>query len=56
MPIWKRKTFWGAVVGMVTATGAYLSGELTLALYIGAMIAAVQTIFIRQAIDKPPGE
>lgn len=56
MPIWKRKTFWGAVAGMATSIGAYMSGEITLGPFIQAMIAAMVIIFLRQGMDKGPGQ
>lgn len=54
MPIWKRKTFWGAVAGMATSIGAYMAGEITLGPFIQAMIAAMVIIFLRQGMDKGP--
>jgi len=52
IPIYKTKTFWTAVAGIVTAVGGYLAGELGAMATIGACLAGLSIIFTRQGIEK----
>ena len=48
----KSKTFWTAVVGTITAVGAYFTGDLAFAEMIQAVFAALVIIFLRQGVAK----
>lgn len=49
------KTFWAAVVVVVTAVGAYLTGEIELSALLTAVSTAVIGIFLRDGIAKTGG-
>ncbi|MBU0907748.1 MAG: hypothetical protein KKE05_06350 [Nanoarchaeota archaeon] len=46
----KSKTFWAAIAGIITAVGAYLTGEMELATAIQTGIGCLLAIFIRDGI------
>lgn len=48
----RSKTFWTAVAGIITATGAYFTGEITLATAIQSVFAALVVIFLREGVRK----
>lgn len=51
-PWWKQKTTWTCVVAIVTATGLYLTGEITFIVFLQTILAAFGGIFLRQAVTK----
>ncbi len=52
MPLWKTKTFWGGIAGVVAAVSGYLTGDMTLAAAISAGVVALTMVFQRVAIAK----
>lgn len=51
-PLYKSKTFWTAVGGAVTAVGAYMTGDLTGAQAVAAVLAAATAIFLRDGVNS----
>jgi hypothetical protein len=47
-----QKTTWAAIAQIVTAAGAYATGEITGVVFAGAILAGLQVIFLRQAVNK----
>jgi hypothetical protein len=52
IPWYKQKTTWTAVAGIAAAIGGYLTGEISMSLAVGGVLAALVTIFGRQGIEK----
>lgn len=52
MEIFKSKTFWTAVIGAITAIGAYLTGSIDAAQAVEAVFGALVVIFLRQGVAK----
>lgn len=48
----KSKSVWTAIAGLVTAAGAYATGEITGTVFVGSIFAALQMIFLRDAVNK----
>ena len=48
----KSKTFWTAVAGIITAVGAYSTGEIDLATAVQGVFAALIVIFLREGVRK----
>jgi hypothetical protein len=49
-PIWKTKTFWTALAGILAAIGAYFAGEITLFQLIEIEVIPFGMIFLRMGI------
>ena len=49
-PIYKQKTFWAGIAGIFTGIGLVVSGQTSEG--VAAILAGVQVIFLRQAVDK----
>lgn len=49
-PLWKSKTVWAAVVGVVTAAGGYATGDLSLVEALLALAAAAGGYGLRDAM------
>lgn len=52
IPWYKQKTTWTAVAAVVTALGAYISGEIGLTALITAAFSALGLVFMRQGVSK----
>ena len=50
--LWKSKTFWACLGGIMVAWGSYLAGELELMPAILATVVAVEQIFQRDGMAK----
>ncbi|MBI5843722.1 MAG: hypothetical protein HZB23_03530 [Deltaproteobacteria bacterium] len=50
--IWKTKTFWTAVAGVVTAAGTYAAGEASLGQALQTGVTCLMGIFLRMGINK----
>jgi hypothetical protein len=50
--MWKSKTFWTGVVGLIGAAGGYLSGELSPEVAAQMALTALIGIFIRHSVQK----
>lgn len=48
----KTKTFWASVTGIVTAVGAYFTGDIDLAAAMQIVITSVLAIFLRHGVAK----
>jgi len=51
-PMWKSKTFWTGIAGIIAGIGAYVVGEVTLSQFISIEIVPVALIFLRDALRK----
>ena len=51
-PLHKTKTFWAALTGLATLSGALVMGEVTLAEYIPSAVAFVVAMTFRQKLPK----
>ena len=49
----KSRTFWTGVIGVVTAVGGFLTGELQLAPALQLGFTSLIGIFLRMSIAKP---
>lgn len=52
IPLYKQKTFWTAVAGILAAAGGYATGEIGVVGFAGAVFLGLGTIFGRQEIAK----
>ncbi|HUU83526.1 MAG TPA: hypothetical protein VM243_08485 [Phycisphaerae bacterium] len=52
--IWKTKTFKLAVGAILAAVGAYLGDKIGLVEMVVAIVVALQTVFVRDAIATQP--
>lgn len=52
MQIWKSKTFWAGVSGIVAAVGGWATGEMSVGAALQTSVTAVMGIFMRFAIGK----
>ena len=50
--LFKTKTFWTGVVGLVTTIGAYVTGSMELATAIQTGITCLLGIFLRHGMKK----
>lgn len=48
----KQKTTWTGIAGIVAALGGFFTGEISGATTVGAVIAALSIIFLRQGVGK----
>ncbi len=56
LPWYKQKTTWTALAGIVAAVGAWMSGDVSGQATVGAVIAAMSVIFLRQGVEKSGGQ
>lgn len=49
-PIYKSKTFWTGIAGLITAAGAYFGGEMTAAQAVQTGITCLIGIFLRSGM------
>lgn len=49
---WKSKTTWTAITAVIAAVAGYFTGELTLPMSVGAVLAALLAAFNRDATAK----
>lgn len=52
IPLFKQKTFWTAIAGMLTAGAGYVTGEIGVVGLTGAIFMGLGAIFGRQGIAK----
>jgi len=52
VPFYKQKTTWTAIAAMVTAAGAYFTGEVQLQTVIETIFGSAMIIFMRQGVEK----
>ena len=50
--LWKSKTFWTGIAGIITAVGAYMAGEISLGVLLTTSLTALLAIFVRDGIAK----
>ncbi len=50
--MYKTKTFWASVTGIVTALGAYFTGDIDLAAMMQIVITSVLALFLRHGVAK----
>lgn len=48
---YKQKTTWTAIAGIVTAVGAYFSGDVELGNTVQLVFAGLVAIFLRQGVE-----
>jgi hypothetical protein len=48
----KTKTFWASLGGIVTATGAYFTGDIDLAATMQIVVTSVLALFLRHGVAK----
>lgn len=51
-PLLRQKTFWTGFIGLVTAFGAYHTGDMTAAQAIQTALGSLLAIFIRQGMNQ----
>jgi len=49
---WRSKTTWTGVLALVAAAAGYLTGELSTAQAVAAAFAAIQSVWLRDAVRK----
>lgn len=55
MNIFKTKTFWAGVAGLVVAVGGYITGDAEAVTSAQTAVISLIGIFLRSAISKIPG-
>ena len=48
----KTKTFWASLSGIVTAVGAYFTGDIDLAAALQIVVTSVLALFLRHGVAK----
>jgi len=51
--LWKSKTFWFSIAGILTAIGSYIAGEVSIDQVIQAVLVFLSLIGLRLGINKP---
>jgi hypothetical protein len=51
----KKKTFWAGAIAIVTATGAYFTGEISLADMVQTVVIGLVGIFLRHGMITTAG-
>jgi len=52
-PIYKSKTFWTGVSGLIAAAGTWVTGETSLGETIQIMVTCLVGIFLRSGMMRP---
>ncbi|MBW2075894.1 MAG: hypothetical protein JRI58_14340 [Deltaproteobacteria bacterium] len=53
--MWRSKTTWTGIAGLVTAAGGFLTGTLPLAQAIQLAVTALIGVFLRQGVENLKG-
>lgn len=54
MKWYRSKTIWTGIIAIITAGGAYFTGEADLSLTLTAVFTALMAIFLRKGIASGP--